>query len=161
MADSGFTIEGWDEFVENYANVVDKWEEKKAVLLKRMGTKYLAKIIPHVPTDTSTLVHSLTIFGEGIPNDYIEVGTNVNYALYVNDGHIQHRRFLPVGYLSTNGKKKPYKTSKDGKYIMLSEKYIPGAYFMEKGLADAKPSLKKMMENFMKETLREIEGGKL
>ncbi len=161
MADSGFTVEGWEEFVENFAKVVDRWDQKKAELLKRMGTIYQSKIIPHVPADTSTLAYSIKVFGDGIPQDYIEVGSNLNYALFVNDGHIQHRRFLPVAFLSAGGKKKQYKTSKDGKYIMLSERYIPGVYYMEKGFADAKPSLQRAVESFMLQTAREVEGGNL
>ena len=57
---------------------------------------------PPVETNTpflSRLVDSITIFGEGIPHDFVEVGTNVEYALYVNDGHVQHKRFLPADKL--------------------------------------------------------------
>ena len=94
MADDlGFSIDGWDEFVENFAQFVDSWDAKKRILLERMGEIYHAEIIPHVPVDTSRLVDSIYVFGEGIPQDYVEVGTNVEYALYVNDGHVQHKRF--------------------------------------------------------------------
>lgn len=82
MADDfGLTIEGWDEFVENFGKLADKWEEKKAILLKRMGNIYHAEIIPHVPVDTSRLVDSISVFADGIADDYIEVGTNVECAL--------------------------------------------------------------------------------
>lgn len=86
----GFTIEGWDDFVENFSKFVDKWADKKKILLQRMANIYHGEVIPHVPVDTSRLVDSITIFGEGIPHDFVEVGTNVEYALYVNDGHVQH-----------------------------------------------------------------------
>lgn len=82
MADDlGFTIEGWDEFVKAFENLVDKWDDKKAVLLKRMANIYHSEVIPNVPVDTSRLVDSISIFDDGIPQDYIEVGTNVKYAL--------------------------------------------------------------------------------
>ena len=42
MNDTGFSIEGWDEFVENFSELVDKWEDKKKILLQRMGTIYQA-----------------------------------------------------------------------------------------------------------------------
>lgn len=96
----GFTIEGWDDFVENFSKFVDKWADKKKILLQRMANIYHGEVIPHVPVDTSRLVDSITIFGEGIPHDFVEVGTNVEYALYVNDGHVQHKRFLPADKLS-------------------------------------------------------------
>ena len=95
----GFTIEGWDDFVENFSKFVDKWADKKKILLQRMANIYHGEVIPHVPVDTSRLVDSITIFGEGIPHDFVEVGTNVEYALYVNDGHVQHKRFLPADKL--------------------------------------------------------------
>lgn len=79
--DSGFQIEGWAEFVENFAKFVDNWEAKKADLLKRMGNIYHSEVIPFVPVDTSRLVDSISVFTDGIPQDYVEVGTNVEYAI--------------------------------------------------------------------------------
>lgn len=160
MADMDFTIEGWDEFVERFSSLVDKWAEKKAILLKRMGTIYHAKVIPHVPVDTSRLVDSISVFGEGIPQDYIEVGTNVEYALYVNDGHVQHKRFLPADRLSAGGRAK-YLKGNNSKGIMLKETYVRGTFFMEKGFNDAKPSLERLVNSFMVQIAREVEGGSL
>lgn len=162
MADNdlGFSIDGWEEFVERFADLVDKWAEKKAKLLERMGNIYHAEIIPNVPVDTSRLVDSIFVFGEGIPQDYVEVGTNVEYALYVNDGHIQHKRFLPAEKLSVGGKAKYLKDSNQ-KGIMLSEKYVQGAFFMEKGFNSAKPRLERLVNSFMLQIAREVEGGSL
>lgn len=131
MSDMGFEIEGWAEFVENFAKFVDKWEAKKAKLLIKMGTIYHAEIIAHVPVDTSRLVDNIFLFTEGIPQDYVEVGTNVKYALFVDEGHVQHRRFLPADKLSVGGRAK-YLKSRDQKGIMLKERYVEGAHFMDK-----------------------------
>ena len=161
MADDfGLTIEGWEEFVENFGKLADKWEEKKAVLLQRMGNIYHEEIIPHVPVDTSRLVDSIFVFGDGIPQGYVEVGTNVHYALYVNDGHVQHRRFLPADRLSVGGKTK-YLKNGNSKGIMLSERYVAGKFFMEKGFNSAKPRLERLIDSFMEQIAREVEGGKL
>lgn len=162
MADSdlGFSIEGWDEFVERFADLVDKWSDKKKILLERMGNIYHAEIIPNVPVDTSRLVDSLFVFGDGIPQDYVEVGTNVEYALCVNDGHVQHRRFLPADKLTVGGRTKYLKNSNQ-KGIMLSERYVNGAFFMEKGMQSAKPRLERLAESFMRQIAREVEGGSL
>ena len=96
MSDMGFSIDGWAEFVENFAQFVDMWEAKKAILLKRMGNIYLSNVLPFVPVDTSRLVDNIFLFTDGIPQDYVEVGTNVKYALYVDEGHVQHRRFFMI-----------------------------------------------------------------
>ena len=157
--DLGFSIEGWAEFVENFGKLVDKWDDKKRILLLRMGNIYHAEIIPHVPVDTSRLVDNIFVFDEGIPQDYVEVGTNVEYALYVNDGHVQHRRFLPADRLSAGGRSKYLKNS--GKGIMLSERYVQGKFFMEKGFNSAKPRLTRLVNSFMEQIAREVEGGKL
>ena len=161
MADDlGFSIDGWDEFVNNFATLVDKWDSKKAELLKRMGNIYHEEVIPNVPVDTSRLVDNIFVFTDGIPNDYVEVGTNVEYALYVNDGHVQHKRFLPAEKLSVGGKSK-YLKSANAKGIMLSERYVKGAFFMEKGMNTAEPRLKTLVNSFMEQIAREVEGGKL
>ena len=157
--DMGFSIEGWDEFVERFSSLVDKWDAKKRVLLERMGTIYHSSIIPHVPVDTSRLVDSIFVFGETIPQDYVEVGTNVEYALYVNDGHVQRKRFLPADRLTAGGRSKYLKNGAKG--IMLSEKYVRGAFFMEKGFNDAEPRLERLVNSFMQQIAREVEGGSL
>lgn len=158
--DLGFSIEGWDEFVNRFASLVDKWAEKKAHLLQRMGNIYHSEIIPNVPVDTSRLVDNIFVFGDGIPQDYVEVGTNVEYALYVNDGHIQHKRFLPADKLSAGGKAK-YLKGNNQKGIMLKERYVQGAFFMEKGFNSAKPRLERLINSFMQQIAREVEGGSL
>lgn len=159
MADTGFSIDGWAEFVENFAKFVDSWEAKKAILLKRMGNIYLNNMLPFVPVDTSRLVDSISLFTEGIPDDYVEVGTNVKYAIYVDEGHVQHKRFLPVDKLTVGGKAK-YLKSRDQKGIMLKESYVQGAHFLDKGLTAAKPSLTRLVNSFMEECAREVEGGR-
>ena len=160
MADDlGFTVEGWDEFVKNFEKLVDKWDEKKRILLLRMGELYHEEVIPNVPVDTSHLVDHIFVFEDGIPQDYIEVGTNVKYALYVNDGHVQHKRWLPAEKLSAGGKSKYLKAGAKG--IMLTERYVQGKFFMEKGMNTAKPRLNSLINSFMEQIAREVEGGKL
>ena len=81
MADDlGFSIEGWAEFVKNFGELSENWDKKKEILLKRMGEIYHAEIIPHVPVDTSRLVDSFFVSEDGIPQDYIEVGTTVRFS---------------------------------------------------------------------------------
>lgn len=159
MSDMGFSIDGWAEFVENFARFVDQWEAKKAILLRRMGNIYLNSVLPFVPVDTSRLVDSIFLFDDGISEDYVEVGTNVKYALFVDEGHVQHKRFLPADRLSVGGKSK-YLKSKDQKGIMLKERYVQGAHFMDKGMTAAKPSLTRLVNSFMEECAREVEGGR-
>ena len=41
---------------------------------------------------------------------------------------------------------------------MLKEKYIPGVFFLEKGMQAADPRIKNLGESFMEQIAREIEG---
>ena len=50
MAD--FEIPGWDEFVQRCEGVVDKWEEKKLILMQGMARICLEEISPLIPVDT-------------------------------------------------------------------------------------------------------------
>jgi len=163
-----FEIPGWDEFVARCEGVVDKWEDKKKLLLQKMANICLEEITPLIPVDTSNLVSKFQV--GVITPDYAEVGTNVEYALYVNDGHAQHRRFLPIKYISVNGKGlnkteiiakygEKFKGKKGGiGGIMLKERYIPGVFFLENGMQAATPRMKRLGESFMVQIGREIEG---
>lgn len=151
-----FEVPGWKEFTERCQGVVDKFEEKKLVLMNKMANICLSEISPLIPVDTSRLVSSFQV-GVVTPNE-AEIGTNVEYALYVNDGHVQHRRFLPISYLSAGGRGK-YIQPGNTKGIMLKEKYIPGKHFLENGMRQAGPRLKTIGESFMQQIGREIEGG--
>lgn len=152
-----FEIEGLAEFIKNAEGVIDKWDEKKQVLLTRCALAINEEVTPLIPVDTDRLRASFQV-GVVTP-DYAEVGTNVHYALYVNDGHVQHRRALPVSYISAKGKRK-YLSDKNQKFIMLKEGYVPGVHFLEKGMTAAEPRIKRIGESWMRELAKEIEGGK-
>lgn len=166
-----FTIDGWEEFTARCENLVDKWEEKKLLLMQKMANICMEEIHPLIPRDTSRLASSFQI-GVVTP-DEAEIGTNVEYALYVNDGHVQHERFLPIKYISVNGNGltkgdiiakygDKYKGKKGGiRGIMLKERYIPGVFFLEKGMQAAEPRIKTAGESFMEQIAREVEGGSL
>jgi len=85
---------------------------------------------------------------------------HVEHALYVNDGHVQHKRRLKADRLTVGGKTK-YLKNRNQTGITLSERYVAGSFFMEKGMQDAKPRLERLIESFMEQTAREIEGGRL
>lgn len=167
MSNDGLEVYGLDELIEGFEVLIDKWEEKKIVLLNKIGNILDAEIKPLVPVDTSRLADS---FGFEIDVSgslgSVEYGTNVEYALYVNDGHVQHRRFLPIKYFSANGKKQlvsKYGAKRKGKKggiggVMLSEKYIQGKFFLENGAISAKPRIERACDSWLRETLREAIG---
>ena len=158
---SDFEVFGLDELIECFEALIDKWEEKKVVLLNKIGNILDAEIKPLVPVDTSRLADSFSFYVDVSGSlGSVEYGTNVEYALYVNDGHVQHKRFLPADKLSVGGKAK-YLKNRNQKGIMLKESYVNGSFFMEKGMQDAKPRLNRLVESFLQQIGREIEGGSL
>lgn len=158
---SDFEVFGLDELIECFEVLIDKWEEKKVVLLTKIGNILDEEIKPLVPVDTSRLADSFSFYVDVSGSlGSVEYGTNVEYALYVNDGHVQHKRFLPADKLSVGGKAK-YLKNRNQKGIMLKESYVNGSFFMEKGMQDAKPRLNRLVESFLQQIGREIEGGSL
>jgi len=158
---SSFEITGLEEFINRAEAMVDKFDDKKQILIEDMLNACNESILPKIPVDTSRLVSSFQI-GTVTP-DWGETGTNVEYALYVNDGHVQHKRFLPAIYLSAKGKRLYLKSQRgqkgESKGIMLKERYIPGVFFLEKGMKEAEPHLKSLGYSWLEEIAREIEGG--
>lgn len=155
-----FEIEGWSDFVKAFSAYVDKWDAKKHVLLGRIGGIMEQEIKPLIPVDTSRLASSFSI---EVGGDYVAYGTNVEYALYVDEGHVQHKRFVPVTALSANGGKSytKYLKSNNQKGIMLKERYVAGKHYIDKGMANAIPRIENLIESFMEQMAAEVEGGKL
>ena len=83
---SDFEVFGLDELIECFEALIDKWEEKKVVLLNKIGNILDEEIKPLVPVDTSTLADSFSFYVDVSGSlGSVEYGTNVEYALYVND----------------------------------------------------------------------------
>ena len=158
MVDADFDVEGWDEFVSSFSRLIDRWEEKNILLLQRIGNIMEEEIAPLIPVDTSNLVSKFSVRVTG--SSEVEYSTNVEYALYVNDGHVQHRRFLPIRCLSAGGRAK-YVHDNNAKGIMLSEKYVAGKHFIENGMATAEPRIGTLVNSFMEQIMREAEGAGL
>ena len=159
MADqSDFSVDGWEEFTEAFASVIDRWEEKKIILLQKIGNIMEEEIAPKIPVDTSNLVSKFFVSVNG--SESVQYATNVEYALYVNDGHVQHRRFLPIRYLSAGGRSK-YVRNANAKGIMLKERYVSGKHYVEDGMVTAIPRIETLIISFMEQIMREAEGAGL
>lgn len=77
----------------------------------------------------------------------LEVGTNVKYAKYVNDGHWQNKRFVP-GHWS--GDRFIYNPGeKSG--MMLTAKRVEGKHYWESGIA----IIEKMMPDFLERKMQD------
>lgn len=133
----GFDFKNLEDYQKSILNFASEFPELKRRTLKRMLLHLEARTIPFIPRDTGNLRASMS--GELKDDDTGVFGTNVEYAAAVNDGHKQKKRFLPGKYLK----------GFEGKGVMLKEKFIPGAHFMEKGLQDAQSDFNKELESLL------------
>lgn len=77
---------------------------------------------------------------------------------------------MPIQYISVNGKGltkgkiiekygEKYKGKKGGiRGVLLKERYVAGEYFLEKGMKQAEPRMKTLIESFMEQNMREMLG---
>jgi len=130
--------------------------------LEALGFEFLRliqdEIIRRKVMDTRLLLNSFHKDGDGniwslnVGDLTLEVGTNVHYAGYVNDGHWTNPegveyRFVPGSWDGDTFTHDP--TAKGG--IMLKQKWVPGSHYWESGLR----ILDQMIPGLLEEKLQE------
>lgn len=140
MARSGIKIRGLNKFLKDLGDMADEAKNDFELFLETEGFQLLDivqdKIIQMQVVDTRRLLNSFDKGGDGnvwkVSNGglTLEIGTNVEYAAAVNDGHKQRRRFVP-GYWQGN-KFKYDPNANTG--MMLTEKFVPGKPYWDNAL---------------------------
>ena len=160
-------IEGLDEFmgklkVAANGGFVDKLGE----WLEAMGLEFLDliqdEIIRTKTVDTRLLLNSFkrgdgdNVFSLTDGGMTLDVGTNVNYASYANDGHLQNksgvaRRWVP-GYWT--GNRFVYEPgAKTG--MMLKQKWIEGTQYWDSALAIFDRMFEKSLDRLLQKWIDE------
>lgn len=159
------TMYGWGEFEREARQFIENFDARKARQLKRLGRIFQAEIKKKITetgaVDTGRLRASFTV--EQRDSDSVFVGTNVEYAKFVNDGHWTNPqgvqwRFVP-GRWRANGTFEyiPYPLN-EGQGMWLRQQFVRGKKFLEKAIYSAKPKLVEDLERFMEDLRREWEG---
>lgn len=130
------------------------------LLLEGIGFEFLRviqdEIISRQVVDTRRLLNS---FQSGDKNSvwllneaglFLEVGTNVEYAKWVNDGHWQSRRFVP-GVWKGNGKFQYVRGAKTG--MMLTARRVEGRPYWDKAIEKMEKLTPKFLEAKMQSWL--------
>lgn len=162
------------EFKEFFGSVerAAKGEFRKEfeLFLEGLGNEFLRilqdEIVRRKVVDTRLLLASFEKSGEGnvweVSDDglTLEVGTNVNYASYVNDGHWTNpkgvdRRFVP-GYWE--GDRFIYDPSAEGG-MMLKQHWVEGEHFWESALRILDQIYPELLEAKLQEWLDSYFGG--
>jgi hypothetical protein len=134
----------FDQFVKKYENFSREYNKFVSQFLLKMAYRTVRGTKLLTPVDTGDLrnrwdVGSVKRSGQYL---YVEIINSLEYASYVEDGHWQHKRWLP-GIFSRN-KFKYVRGAKTG--IMLREKWIPGRYMARISIAKIQQEIPRRYE---------------
>lgn len=145
---------GWEETVQYLKNIQgasQKYDSFIRGFLLRMALKCLRRTKQLTPVDDGQLRNSWQISevmreGEEL---YVIIHTvGCDYASFVEDGHWQRSRFLPIYYLdngSTKGRQMAAdiraKYGADAKGVKLRDKWIPGYHMARISLNEIEDEL--------------------
>lgn len=90
----------------------------------------------------------------------LEVGTNIDYASFVNDGHWTNKRGTSIRFVpgEWQGDRFVYiKGYNSG--MILKRKWIEGRHYWESSLKAFEPVFKKSLEKSLEKWIKKIEGG--
>lgn len=155
-------IEGLDEFISKLKKSADgDFKRNMAQWLDAMGMQFLDliqdEIIRTETVDTRLLLNSFkrgdsnSVFSLSEGGLTLDVGTNVEYASYANDGHAQSKRFIP-GYW--HGERFVYEPGASSG-MMLSAKYVPGSHYWDNALAMFEKMFEKGLDRLLQKYLDE------
>lgn len=90
----------------------------------------------------------------------LEVGTNVEYAKFVNDGHWQNKRFVPGDVvIGSDGKVEEFTYNPSAKTgIMLTARKVEGKKYWENGIKTLEKIMPRELEAKMQEWLNKYFG---
>lgn len=122
--------------------------------LKKMGNRIAGDIKKNTPVDTGRLRNSFRAKSPRRVGQKItcEVGTNVDYALHVEWGHRQRKRWLP-GVIDSSGNFRYQAGAETG--IMLTNKVIKGSHMVRIAYDKAKHWVRPETKRWINQLLRE------
>ncbi|MEK4030698.1 HK97 gp10 family phage protein [Pseudobacillus sp. FSL P4-0506] len=134
-------IRGLKQFMKQVEKAADRDLKKEFGLwLEGMGMDFLAliqdEIIRTETVDTRRLLNSFSrgdsesVWSINSGGLTLEIGTNLKYAGYANDGHFQRKRFVP-GYW--RGDRFVYDPGANTG-MMLREKWVEGSHYWDNAL---------------------------
>lgn len=126
---------GFEKLLDSFEDLQQKYEAFIRDFLLKQALRCLSQTKRLTPVDTGNLrnrweLGKIIKVGDELQ---IEIFNPVEYASFVEDGHWQDKRFLPLSHLETGSKKsKNLAASIKAKYgtntqgVMLKEKWVPG-----------------------------------
>lgn len=139
------------KLLAGYKEVQKKHETFIRNFLTTMGMRAIAQTKALTPVDTSNLINRWELSQVYRSGDslYIVLFNPVVYASFVEDGHMQHKRWVPGKW---SGKKFTYiPNAKTG--MMLKNKFIPGHHMARVSIAKVELELPARYDKAFKQFL--------
>ncbi|GED14872.1 HK97 gp10 family phage protein [Aneurinibacillus migulanus] len=157
-----------DSFVKQINRVADgELKRDMAVWLEATGFQFLEEIQREIirleVVDTRRLLTSFTKGDSGNVWQItkgglsLEIGTNVDYARFVEEGHAQSRRWLPGRW--EGGSFVYDKDAKTG--MMLKAKWIEGRHYFDNALSIFEEIFGKSLERNLDHWIERLVGGRM
>lgn len=156
-----FNVEGLEEWQRGLMEMNgEAFDRTKDRILRTTGLRMQEYLDDLTPSRTGRLKGSMTIghpdnvFDLKVGNrSYVVVGTNVEYAPYVNDGFEQEKgRFVPGEWRSGTFHYIP----NHDKGMVLTGKVIPGARMFEKSMDYVEDDMPRILEFEFRRMYREL-----
>ena len=157
----------FQDLLDSFKEVQKQHEAFLRKFLTEMGMRALAQTKKLTPVDTGNLRNRWELSQVYRKGDslYIVLFNPVEYASFVEDGHMQRRRFLPIQYLEdspANAKmvasiKQRY--GNDAKGVMLHDKWIPGHHMARISITKIEREIPKRYEKALKQFMKGLGAG--
>ena len=148
----GFDSREFEELLDGLKSLQKQHEVFIRNFLTEMGLRALAQVKPLTPVDTGNLRERWElsqVFRKG-DSLYIVIFNPVEYASFVEDGHMQRARFVPGSFLG--GKFEYIKGYPMG--MVLSNKWIPGHHMARISINKIERELPKRYDRAFKEFIK-------
>ncbi len=162
----GMEFAEFEKLLNNFKQVQKQHESFIRSFLTEMGMRALANTKKLTPVDTGNLRNRWELSDVFRNGDelYVVLFNPVEYASFVEDGHMQRKRFLPIEYLDTPGGQKMVNSLKarygdDMKGIMLKDKWIPGYHMSRISINHIEQEIPKRYEKALKEFMKGLGAG--
>lgn len=152
MASIEVDISELDNFFDKCSRISSDLKVQLNIFLEGLGYEFLRvlqdEIISKGVVDTRLLLSSFqkgdrdNVWNLSEGSIELEVGTNVKYAKYANDGHWQNRRFVPGKWAGDRFIYDP--GAKTG--MMLTAKRVEGKHYWESGIKIIEAMLPKFLD---------------
>lgn len=157
----------FQDLLDSFKEVQKQHEAFLRKFLTEMGMRALAQTKKLTPVDTGNLRNRWELSQVYRKGDslYIVLFNPVEYASFVEDGHMQRRRFLPIQYLEDSPANAKMVASIKQKYgddvkgVMLQDKWIPGHHMARISISKIEREIPKRYEKALKQFMKGLGAG--